>query len=157
MKRTALCAVAAAVAALALCGPGPAEAARSTGKIAYVKKPISVRAIAADGKIDKGNFLLSPDGRTFAFDRFTGTSQLWVMRSDGGGARAVVKRAGAFDGAWAPDGRELAFLIRKGRSGPTDIYKVRLDGSGLKRLTKHGKAGAVHWGRGKLRKGGRQL
>jgi Tol biopolymer transport system component len=106
------------------------------------------------------NFSLSPDGRSLVFDRsVAGTVQLWVMRSNGTGARAVVKRPGAFasSGSWSPDGRELAFLVQKGRSGPSDIYKVRLDGSGPKRLTKHGKALAPHWGRGRLPKRGRVL
>jgi Tol biopolymer transport system component len=100
-------------------------------------------------------FRLSPDGRSFVFNRFTGTSQLWVMRFDGTGARAVVKRSGAFAGSWSPDGRELAFIIQKSRGAPSNIYRVRLDGTGLKRLTKHGKARAPHWGRGKLSKRGR--
>ena len=100
-----------------------------------------------------GNFHLSPNGQMWVFDR---GFQLWVMRFDGTGARAVVKRTVAYNGAWSPDGRELAFLIQKGvRGSSRDIYKVRLNGSGLKRLTKHGRASSVHWGRGTLRKRGR--
>ena len=108
-----------------------------------------------DIALTDGSFRLSPDGRSFVFDRFTGSAQLWVMRLDGSGARAVVKRPGAFGASWSPDGRELAFVIQKSRGAPSDIYKVRRDGSGLKRLTKHGKAQAPHWGRGKLSKRGR--
>ncbi len=108
-----------------------------------------------DIALTDGSFRLSPDGRSFVFDRFTGVPQVWTMRFDGSGARAVVKRAGAFAGSWSPDGRELAFVIQKSRGAPSNIYKVRLDGSGLKRLTKHGKALAPHWGRGKLSKRGR--
>jgi Tol biopolymer transport system component len=77
------------------------------------------------------------------------------MRFDGTGARAVVKRPGSFAGSWSPDGRELVFVIQKARGAPSDIYKVRRDGSGLKRLTKNGKAVAPNWGRGKLSKRGR--
>jgi TolB protein len=108
-----------------------------------------------DIPLTDASFRLSPDGRSFVFVRFSGSPQLWVIRFDGTGTRAVVKRAGAFAGSWSPDGRELAFVIQKARGAPSNIYKVRLDGTGLKRLTKSGRAAAPHWGRGKLSKRGR--
>lgn len=99
------------------------------------------------------NYHLSPNGQMFVFDRGA-SPRLWVRRVDGSGERAVLRRTGAFAGTWSPDGRELAFLLRRGGRGPIDIYKVRVDGSGLKRVTRHGNvnvAGA-HWGRGSLRR-----
>jgi TolB protein len=82
----------------------------------------------------------SPDGRMLAFasDR-SGAFQVWVMRADGGTPRQVTTIGtpmhGAFYPAWAPDGSRIAFAS----GGPTpenqELYTVRPDGTGLRRLT----------------------
>jgi Tol biopolymer transport system component len=57
---------------------------------------------------------------------------------------------GLRDGAeptWSPDGRQLAFT-RSGPSGTSDIFAVRRDGTGLRRLTRSGRAFAAEWSPG---------
>jgi hypothetical protein len=70
----------------------------------------------------------------FASDR-SGSSLIYTMRADGGAVQAVTVGAG-FDFApnWSPDGREIAFL-RDTTGTDNDIFAVRADGTGLRRLT----------------------
>jgi TolB protein len=92
----------------------------------------------------------SPDGRTIAYERFNpaagafGIHALWLMSPDGSSRRQltfppqhpdVSSRNGHDSMAdWSPSGRELAFSRRY--RGRTDIYVIRSDGSGLRRLTR---------------------
>src|SRR3954452_15881879 len=63
--------------------------------------------------------------------------QVYVMAADGTGARALTNLYSAKRGAWAPDGRRLAF---DGRFYETlsdfDIGVMNADGSGLRRITR---------------------
>lgn len=57
----------------------------------------------------------SPDGTTLAFtsDRDGGDVDIWVMASDGTGARRVARTPGEDSlGGWSPDGRTLVFSNR---------------------------------------------
>jgi len=83
----------------------------------------------------------SPDGRKLAF----GTRQLsfdprkglvYVINRDGSGMRSVGRMAGG--PSWSPDGRWLVYT--SDRTGNDDIYVVKADGSGERRLT-HTKVG----------------
>ena len=86
----------------------------------------------------------SPDGRTIAFARRLSGSPayaIWLIGPDGTNERRLTEppRSGDTDYAqdfmpdWSPDGRQVAFSRRY--RGRTDIYVIRADGSGLRRVT----------------------
>jgi eukaryotic-like serine/threonine-protein kinase len=85
----------------------------------------------------------SRDGRTILcaeFSRSTGRSKgLFLMNPDGTGIRAVPHTQTGGDGSFSPDSRTIVF------AGPhSSIYRMRLNGSHLRRLThppKRGKGG----------------
>ena len=92
----------------------------------------------------------SPDGRSVAHRRTTATlSQKWdltpAMRNSevfvtplDGSAAVNVSNSPAYDGwpMWAPDGRSLVFVSnRDGVPMTGQIYSVRPDGTGLRRMT----------------------
>jgi hypothetical protein len=82
--------------------------------------------------------------------------ELYVINADGSGswsletARLSSPAAAPYelgeDPAWSPDGRKIAFL-GVGDDGNTDVYVVRADGLGRKRLTHHPGWTAVRPGR----------
>jgi Tol biopolymer transport system component len=65
---------------------------------------------------------------TIAFVR---GSQLWVMRADGTGQRALTQGETP---AWSPDGRRIAYS-RDRNVGASDIFVIRSRGGGRLRLT----------------------
>src|SRR4051812_17343929 len=83
----------------------------------------------------------SPDGRRLAYliDR-TGVPQVWVT-AIGSDALMQVKKGDDPIGRviWSPDGSWLALSLAPGGGMNTQIYIVRPDGSGLRRLTDGGK------------------
>lgn len=60
-------------------------------------------------------------------------ASLLVSNADGSGERALTQGALDYNPAWSPDGKWIAFTSE--RNGSADLYRVRLDGSGLERLT----------------------
>jgi len=81
---------------------------------------------------------VAPDGR-IAFGRFGAggiTSQVYVMAADGSGAHPVTPPAlTAIPGDWTPDGARI-LVSSNGFRLNAAIYRVRPDGSGLRRLTR---------------------
>jgi Tol biopolymer transport system component len=88
----------------------------------------------------------SPDGKWIVFERhlnltplgadgFIGTTQLWIVGSDGQHAHLLLPNAGA--PAWSPDGNWIVFSSHRSghRSGLPSLYKVHPDGTGLRRVT----------------------
>jgi Tol biopolymer transport system component len=83
----------------------------------------------------------SPDGSKVAFVRLRNvqtkklTSEIYVVGRDGTRLRRVTRGARDFFASWSPDGSRLAFA-RSPRSGrrPPQVYTVRADGRGLRRL-----------------------
>lgn len=78
---------------------------------------------------------ISPDGKSIAFMRWTAASnlyQIWMMDRDGGHPRRVFDGTG-WDPIWSPDGRQLLFASDMG--GSIQLYIVKLDGTGLHRIT----------------------
>jgi TolB protein len=80
----------------------------------------------------------SPDGKTIAFARYTGSGAIWLIDADGSNERQLTTPRGEGDiqPDWSPDGRWIAFSRA---TGPFrhDIFVVRPDGTGLRRLTRH--------------------
>jgi TolB protein len=70
----------------------------------------------------------SPDGRLLAFAR---DGAVHIVRADRSGLRRLAPGASP---AWAPDGARLV-LARKTAQG-ADLYVIRSDGGGLRRLTR---------------------
>lgn len=79
---------------------------------------------------------VSPDGRTIAFLRETVEDfDIWLMNSDGTGQRPLLEEGFPEEGqpAFLPGGRGLVFAAGDGEWG-WDVFTVREDGTGLKRL-----------------------
>jgi Tol biopolymer transport system component len=79
----------------------------------------------------------SPDGRWVAFDSDrTGNVELYVMNRRGGQLRQVTHN-GQFDGdpSFSPGGTRLVFEHRPNTGCCSNIYTIRLDGTGRKKLT----------------------
>jgi TolB protein len=91
----------------------------------------------------------SPDGSTLLVGRRVrrdGPPSLVALRLDGGKGAVVARRA--TDGVYSPDGSRIAFLrthrrrfvsAEDGEAGiatTTDLYTMRSDGSGVRRLTR---------------------
>jgi Tol biopolymer transport system component len=102
----------------------------------------------------------SPDGKQLVFvtTRNGGTSDLWTLDLQTRRARALTSGPGGdFRPSWSPDGKWIAFSSDRESNLPfahgrwehlhlVDLYVVRPDGSGLKRITEHGHfCGSPKW------------
>ena len=90
----------------------------------------------------------SPDGRFVAFESYrTGTSELWLMRSDGADPHplAETRNANVYNAhpSWSPDGSQIAFVSNRG--GEFQIWVIRPDGSDLHPLTGEGRNTDPAW------------
>jgi TolB protein len=94
----------------------------------------------------------SPDGKQIAFvsTRTGGFANLWILDIAARKATALTSGVGGnFRPSWSPDGKWIAFSSDRGSDFPpakgrwerlqlADVYVVHPDGSGLRRLSKHG-------------------
>lgn len=118
-----------------------------------------VERLTADAAYDD-QAAFSPDGGQIVFvsTRAEGFANLWVLDLATRKARALTTgRGGDFRPAWSPDGRWIAFSSDRDSSLPTaksrwerlqlvDIYLIHPDGSGLRRISKHGDfCGSPRW------------
>lgn len=83
----------------------------------------------------------SPDDKRIAFvSNENGVPNVWMIASDGSGAPIQVTnlKDPVKTASWSPAGDWLALELAPGGSGHDQIYIVRPDGTGLRRLTKGG-------------------
>lgn len=79
----------------------------------------------------------SPDGKYIAFEEvLSGRGEIFVMNADGTGISNISQQANARDTAptWSPDSSSIVFSSDR-ENNDFDIYVVKVDGSGLFRLT----------------------
>ena len=70
----------------------------------------------------------------------SGLPQVWVIPTSGGFPELITNLDDPVRGAiWSPDGQWIAFVVAPGGGMNTQIYIVRPDGTGLRRLTDGGK------------------
>ncbi len=83
----------------------------------------------------------SPDGRTLAFvSNLSGVPQVWTMPATGGWPVMVTSFDDPVGGIeWSPDGKWIAFSLAPGGGMNVQVYLVKPDGTGLRRLTDGGK------------------
>jgi dipeptidyl aminopeptidase/acylaminoacyl peptidase len=119
--------------ALVSCTASPAVAAGPAALDAFVER------LARVGRTSSPSF--SPDGRQVAVvSDLSGVPQIYVVPSGGGWPRAVTAGNDPVGGVtWSPRGDWLAFSVLPGGGLNSQIYVVRPDGTGLRRLTDGGK------------------
>src|ERR1700674_4984647 len=103
---------------------------------------------------------LSPDGKQIVFvtTRADGTTDLWILDPETRKAKPLTSGPGGdFRPSWSPDGKWIAFSSDRESTLPmakgrwehlhlVDIYLVRPDGSGMKRLSRYGDfCGSPKW------------
>jgi Tol biopolymer transport system component len=130
--------------ALALVGTAePAGALPPGAEIAFVRERPKrgvwiVDAVGHERRLTDGQDYgpaWSPDGRWIVLQRFDGGgSDLYAVRANGRGLRALTTEGRNCGSAWSPDGSTIAFASRRLR-GNFAIWLVAPDGSGLRRLT----------------------
>ena len=83
----------------------------------------------------------SPDGTRIAFvSNMSGVPQIYIMPASGGFPEQVTALDDAVDEVdWSPTGEFLAFAVAPGGGLNTQLYIMKPDGSGMRRLTDGGK------------------
>lgn len=78
----------------------------------------------------------SPDGKQLLFaSNRDGDDELFVMDASGTNVRQLTRnRSLDLTPQWSPDGRMIAFASDRGRPGEPEIWVMRADGSGARRL-----------------------
>src|SRR5215467_2003880 len=100
---------------------------------------VSVARMARIGVCYSPSF--SPDGTRIAFNSdLGGIPQVWTADVDGGWPQPVTTLDEPVHFLhWSPDGSEIAFTVAPGGGMNEQVYTVRPDGTGLRRLTDGGR------------------
>lgn len=111
--------------------PGPAASVKNVDAM--------VERLARVGRAFAPTF--SPDGKHVALiTDLSGVPQIWIVSSAGGWPRLVTVGNDPVGGVtWSPTSDWLAFSLLPGGGLNSQIYVIRSDGSGLRRLTEGGK------------------
>jgi len=119
---------------LAVSPAAGAESAAEPGDLAA-----AVERMARIGRAFSPSF--SPDGRQIALvSDLSGVPQAWIVSIEGGWPRQLTAGNDPVGTVqWSPAGDGLAFTVAPGGGLNSQIYVVRPDGTGLKRLTDGGK------------------
>ena len=92
-----------------------------------------------EAKDDEAGPTWSPDGMQIAFSETSGRGSVVVIRDLVDGTERTITEGHVDDGpSWSPDGSLIAFNRSPLEGGGFDVWLVRADGSGLRRLTDHG-------------------
>jgi Tol biopolymer transport system component len=107
---------------------------------------------------DQASFSPESNQIVFVTTRSGGTADLWTLNLRTLKAKALTSGPGGdFRPVWSPDGKWIAFSSDRGSTLPpargrwehlqiADVYLIRPDGSGLKRITEHGNfCGSPKW------------
>src|SRR2546430_457467 len=120
--------------------PGPTKQAASATQ-AEPPDPVAalVERMARVGACRSPSF--APDGARLAFvSDLSGVPQVWIVPRTGGWPERVTALDDPVSKVrWSPDGAWLAFALAPGGGLNEQIYLIRPDGSGLRRLTDGGK------------------
>ncbi|MEO2004821.1 MAG: hypothetical protein ABGY41_12055, partial [Candidatus Poribacteria bacterium] len=101
----------------------------------------NVRNLTDDGEVEE-HPAWSPDGTTIVFsqgDKLANHDVLHTVSANGGGERLVADPGANYAAIWYPswssDGQTILFSASDVGSMGSDIFRVRPDGSDLRRLT----------------------
>lgn len=97
------------------------------------KHPLTVDDVWSAKRV--GAPAISPDGKwvavevsTFSMEENDSTSDLWLLSTDGKTQRRLTAHKGKSSGpAWSPDGKQIAFVSKRGGDVP-QIFVIPLDG-----------------------------
>jgi TolB protein len=113
--------------------------------IAYASPSSAISIMNADGSgqhrvpnTDGGEYpSWSPDGKRIAFNsNLSGDHVMYIVDADGSHLVDLSKVGEGWQVDWSPDGRSILFTSHRDHpDNYTDIYEMRPDGSGVKRLT----------------------
>jgi dipeptidyl aminopeptidase/acylaminoacyl peptidase len=119
--------------ALAAAAPASARAADAPAADATIER------LARVGRSGAPSF--SPDGKQVALlSDLSGMPQVWIVPTSGGWPRQVTAANDPVGGVrWSPTGGWLAISLLPGGGLNSQVYVVRPDGSGIRRLTDGGK------------------
>jgi dipeptidyl aminopeptidase/acylaminoacyl peptidase len=101
-----------------------------------------------------GDPVISPDGRfavapvtRFDVEEDKGFTDLWLFPTDGGAPRQLTSdRASDTSPAFSPDGRQVAFVSKRGDDKENQLYVIAVDGGEARRVTNVPTgAGAPKW------------
>jgi len=92
---------------------------------------VTTGAAKRDGK---DGVVWTPNGKTVYVSRASGTDDIWIMNTDGGGQTQLTSGAGInTNPSVSPDGRFIVFTST--RDGAAHIWRMDIDGANAKQLT----------------------